>query len=325
MHKIQEEIGLPKIQSEGKDPNHAVFTISPLPHGFGTTIAHAIKRVLLSALPGSAISAVKISGVTHEYATIKGVKESVMDIVLNLKGLAVKKHSSKPSKVTIDVKAAGVVTAKDIKCPEDVEILNPDLHIATLDKGGKLKVEIEITKGVGYSPVEERSSDEEAGKILVDADYSPVKKISYEVTATRVGKITNLDKISMDVQTNGSLDAEDAVKFAANVLKSYFSLFDMEEISSVEPEYISDPKELVAKKQEEKRKEEESEEKYTPIEILNLSPRTLNSLVGGGIASIESLVTMNEAQLKNLRGFGKKAMTEVTSALGERDLSLTNE
>ena len=276
---------------------------------------------MLSSLPGSCVSAVSIEGASHEYDNIKGIKESVMDIVLNIKGLAVKKHNSSPSKITLDIKKAGIVTAKDIKCTEDVRVLNPNMYIATLDKGAKLKVDIEVTKGVGYSTVEERLTEEEGNKILVDANYSPVKNVKYEVSNTRVGKLTDLDKITLTIDTNESMEAGDALKFAANVLKSYFSLFDMDDMQ-IEPEFTSDVKTLVDKKHAEEAKKEEPEEKYTPIEILNLSPRTLNSLIGGGVGSVEILLTMTEPNLKNLRGFGKKAMTEIMAALKERNLNL---
>ena len=325
MHIIQEEIGLPKIKVESKSPKHAVFTISPLPSGYGMTIGNAFRRVLLSSLPGAAITSVKIEGITHEYATIPGVQDSILDIILNLKQLQLKKHSKDPETIKLSVKKDGDVLAKSIEHSSDIEILNPDLRITSITKKNvKLEIEMNVVKGVGYEPVILRKkSGKELGSILVDAIYSPVKKVRYDVSNTRVGEMTDLDKLTLEIETNGSITPEDALKFTSSVLKSYFDLFLIEE-EEIEPDFQSDRQQVKAKELEEE-EEESKKETYTPIEILNFSPRTLNSLINGGIGSIEQLVKCTPSKLGNFRGFGKKAMTEVGEALATRSLKLMDE
>lgn len=323
MHQIQEEIGMPKITQVSSDGNRAVFEIGPLPTGYGMTLGNSLRRVLISSLPGSAVSAIKINGVAHEYATVPGVKDSVLDITLNLKLLHIEKDSKEPSTLTLSVTKKGDVTAKDIKVPAGVKILNPDLYITSLDDKAKLDIEIIVEKGVGYIPVAERDTKEDPMKIWVDTIFSPVKKVRYDVEAARVGQMTNLDKLTIEIETNGSMTSEDALKFSANVLKSYFGLFDNSDMP-VEADFMSDVQSINAK-QKEADNQKPAQEKYTPIEILGLSPRTLNSLINGGIGSIEQLVKCTESKLTNLRGFGKKALTEVAAALEPRDLKLSDE
>lgn len=324
MHQIQEEIGIPKIRVQRISSNHAVFTVSPLPTGYGMTIGNAFRRVLLSSLPGAAVTGVRIEGVTYEYATIKGAKESVLDIILNMKLLQFKKSSKEPSTLVLKANKEGVVTAKNIETPADVEILNPDLYITTMDKGGKLSMELRVEKGVGYLPVAQmRKTDDTANIILVDAFFSPVKKVRYDVEATRVGSETSLDKLTLEIETNGAISPEDALKFSANVLKSYFSLFNIADVA-VEADFMTDINKITAKAKEEESKKP-SPEIYTPIEILGLSPRTLNALINGEIGSIEMLTKCTESKLTNLRGFGKKALGEVQGALETRGLKLISE
>lgn len=322
MHYVQEEIGIPKIRIQKITDSHAVFTVSPLPTGYGMTIGNAFRRVLLSSLPGAAVTGVRIDGITYEYATIKGVKDSVLDIILNLKLLQLKKASKEPAMAVLKVNKEGVVLAKHIEFPSDVEVLNPDLYITTLDKGGKLNMEIRIEKGVGYLPVAlMQKTDATANIIMVDAFFSPVKKVRYDIESTRVGSLTNLDKLTLEIQTNTAITPEDALKFASNVLKSYFSLFNVAEVS-VESDFMTDVTKITAKEKEEESKKP-TQEAYTPIEILGLSPRTLNALINGDIGSIEMLTKCSESKLTNLRGFGKKALTEVASALETRGLKLS--
>lgn len=324
MHLIQEEIGIPKIKTENIADNHVVFTIEPLPTGYGVTLGNALRRVLLSSLPGACITGVKIDGVSHQYTTIKGVKESVLDISLNLKMLDIKKETKDTSTITLETSKGGKITAKDIKCPSEVEILNPEMYIATLEKGTKLKIEMRVEKGVGYVPATIRQkSEKDTAIILLDELYTPVKKVRYDVEDTRVGQMTNLDKLTLEILTNGSISPEDAMKFASNLLNSYFNIFNSENMV-VEEEYMSDIKSIL-----EKEKEEEAnkpvQESYTPIEILGFSPRTLNALINGGIGSIEQLSKCTESKLTNLRGFGKKALTEVSNALEKKGLTLSEE
>lgn len=324
MHQIQEEIGIPRIKTENLSDTHAIFTMSPLPTGYGVTLGNALRRVLLSSLPGSCVTGVKIDGVNHEYTTVKGVTESVLDITLNLKLLHIKKDTAAPSTITLETSKSGKITAKDIQCPSEVEILNPDLHICTLEKGTKLKMEMRVEKGVGYVPAAQKQKEEtDAKMIVIDAIYSPVKKVRYEVEAHRVGQMTNLDQLTLEIETNGALTPEDSLKFASNLLQSYFHLFNTEEVM-VEEDYMSDVKSIMEKEKEQEAAKP-TQESYTPIEILGFSPRTLNALINGGIGSIEQLSKCTESKLSNLRGFGKKALTEVAEALEKKGLSLSED
>jgi len=324
MHQIQEEIGIPHIEMTVLGTNHALFSIGPLPTGYGMTLGNALRRVMLSSLPGAAVTGIKTKGVSHEYTTIKGVKDSILDISLNLKLLHLKKTTKELSILHLNVKnKEGAVFAKDIKTPTEVEILNPDLYITTIDsKSAKLDMEIYVEKGVGYLPVSSRkqgSLDPEL--IQIDAIFSPIEKVRYDIEATRVGQMTNLDKLIVEIQTNGAISPENALKFSSNILKSYFGIFDQSE-TPVEYEFMSDFSKI-AQKQIQAEQTKPKQKSYTPIEILGLSPRTLNALINGGIGSIEELVECSENKLISLRGFGKKAFTEVREALKQRGLSLS--
>lgn len=324
MHQIQEEIGIPKIKVEKVSDNHAIFSVSPLPQGYGITIGNAFRRVLLSSLPGACITGIKIDGITHEYSTIKGVKDSVLDITLNLKLVRIKKTSLEASTINLTANKEGEIFAKDFKCSSDVEILTPDQYITTLEKGAKLSIEITVEKGVGYIPVSvKQRGDVDPEMILIDSIFSPVKKVRYDVEATRVGQMTNLDKLVLEIETDGSITPDDALKFSSNILQSYFNLFNKENIL-VEAEYMSDFQKI-SQKQEMEEKNKPVQEVYTPIEILGFSPRTLNALINGGIGSIEQLSKCTESKLTNLRGFGRKALTEVKDALKTRNLALAEE
>lgn len=326
MHIIQEEIGLPKIKVESMDAdkNLAVFSISPLPSGYGMTLGNAFRRVLLSSLPGAAISAVKIEGASHEYSTIPGVQDSVLDILLNLKLVQLKKHSKDSETVKLSVNKEGEVTAGMIEHSSDIEVLNPDLVITRINKKGvKLNIELLVDKGVGYAPASLRKKDKkDIGLIQIDAIFSPVVKVRYDVSSARVGKMTDLDNLMLEIQTNGSITPEEALKFSSSVLKSYFDLFLMEG-EEVEPDFQADLQSV--KEKAVVVHEEDKKETYTPIEILNFSPRTLNALINGGIGSIEQLVKCTPSKLSNFRGFGKKAMTEVAEALATRGLAITDD
>ena len=326
MHIIQEEIGLPKIKIESMDAdkNLAVFSISPLPSGYGMTLGNAFRRVLLSSLPGAAISAVKIEGVSHEYSTVSGVQDSVLDILLNLKLVQLKKHSKDPETIKLSVNKEGEVTAGMMEHSSDIEILNPELVITRINKkGAKLNIELIVEKGVGYAPASLRKKDKkDIGLIQIDAIFSPVVKVRYDVSSARVGKMTDLDNLMLEIQTNGSITPEEALKFSSSVLKSYFELFLMEG-EEVEPDFQADLQSV--KEKAVVVHEEDKKETYTPIEILNFSPRTLNALINGGIGSIEQLVKCTPSKLSNFRGFGKKAMTEVAEALATRGLAITDD
>ncbi len=325
MHLIQEEIGIPKIKTDiMEEGKHIIFTIEPLPTGYGVTLGNALRRILLSSLPGACVTGVKIDNISHEYSTVPGVKESVLDITLNLKLLDIKKETKEPSIIVLETSKAGKITAKDIKCPAEVEILNPGQYIATIEKGTKFKIEMRVEKGVGYVPATVRQKDETDPQIiLLDAIYSPIKKVRYNVENTRVGQMTNLDKLTLEIETNGAISPDNALKFASNLLNSYFNIFNAENII-VEEQYMSDIKSILEKEREEEASKP-VQECYTPIEILGFSPRTLNALINGGIGSIEQLSKCTESKLTNLRGFGKKALTEVKSALEKKGLKLAEE
>ncbi len=325
MHIIHDEIGLPKITSKKTGEHSAAFTFSPLPNGFGMTLGNALRRVLLSSVPGAAITAVKIDGASHEYTTLTGMKETILDLCLNLKQVSLRKHSAGKEIASLSKKGAGDVLASDISFSSDVEILNPNLVLSTLGKKTDgLRLEVKIDKGVGYMPAAEQQKDDGEGEnwMYLDATFSPVLRVKYEVSATRVGGNTNLDKLEIEIETNGSLEPEESLQFSSEVLKSYFDLFQKGE-ELIESEFMATVASASASSEIEE--EESPQESYTPIEVLNLSPRTLNALINGEIGSIEELVKCTPAKLENLRGFGKKAMDEVYEVLETRSLSLADE
>lgn len=327
MHIIQEEIGLPIFSAtpvKKGDDSHVIFIISPLPPGYAMTLGNSMRRVLLGSLPGAAVTSVRIAGVQHEYTTVKGVRESVMDITLNLKQLTFRKHSKDPEVITLDMKGPAVVTGKDLRVSSDMEVLNPDLVLMTLEKGAHIDMQITVEKGVGYVSAQERNRKQnEPGLIYVDAIYTPVAKVKFDVEPTRVGQRTDLEKLSLDVQTNGSLTAEEAVQFASQLLTSYYGYFASDK-KIVEPEFIADFSRAATPHVEESGMAP-VKESYTPIEILNFSPRTLNALINAGVGSIEQLTKCSEATLSNFRGFGAKALDEVKATLGERGLKLASD
>ena len=327
MHIIQEEIGLPILSSSSTgdgDDSHVTFVIGPLPPGYGMTLGNALRRVLLSSLPGAAVTSVRIKGVQHEYATLKGVRESVIDIALNLKQLKLRKFTKDPEVITLNAKGAKTLKASDLKVSSDIEILDPDTEIVTLEKGTEIDMEITVEKGVGYVPAVERNKKQnEPGLIYIDSVFSPVEKVRYEIEAARVGQNTNLEKLVLDVKTNGSLTAEEAVQFGAQLLKSYFEYFSEAE-KVVESDFIADFSRAGAQGTAGD-DAAPIKESYTPIEILNFSPRTLNALINAGVGSIEQLTKCTESALSNFRGFGAKALDEVKDTLAERGLALSED
>lgn len=328
MHIIQEEIGLPVFtttKGSTGSSSHIVFSISPLPPGFAVTLGNALRRVLLSSLPGAAITSIRIDGVSHEYTTVKGVKESIVDIMLNLKKVRLKKHTKDSEVITLEVKGPKEVTAADLKVSSDIEIMNPEMVLFTIEKGGSISMNITVEKGVGYVPAPERNKQHhEPGLIYIDAVYSPVERVRYEVEPTRVGQRTDLEKLVVEVMTNGSLNAEDAMQFASQLLQSYFKYFGSDQ-KTVEPEFMADFSRTAAVVSEETGVVAPIKESYTPIEILNLSPRTLNALINAGVGSIEQLTKCTESMLSNFRGFGAKALDEVKMTLATRNLTLSEE
>lgn len=326
MHIIQEEIGLPTftvIPVKKGDATRAQFAIAPLPPGYGMTLGNALRRVLLSSLPGAAVSSIRLHGVQHEYTTLKGVRESILDVTLNLKLLRLRKHSKEPEVITLDVKGPRTVTAADLTVSSDIEVLNPDLELFTLEKGGSVEMQLTVEKGVGYAPAAERNKRvNEPGLIHIDAIYSPVVKVRFDIEPARVGQRTDLERLVLDVETNGSLTAEEAVQFASQLLQSYFGYFGAEK--EVEPDFVADFSRVSAAQVEDST-HTPVKESYTPIEILNFSPRTLNALINAGVGSIEQLTKCTEATLSNFRGFGAKALDEVKKTLGDRGLKLSDD
>lgn len=329
MHIIQEEIGLPifsTAKGSSGDDSHKIFTIAPLPPGFGMTLGNALRRALLSSLPGAAVTSIRINGVQHEYTTVEGVTESVVDIMLNLKQLKLRKHSKEPQTITLEAKGPKEIKASDLKVSSDIEVLNPDMHILTLEKGGSINMTLTVEKGVGYEPATERNKKHhEPGLIYVDAIFSPVERVRFDVEAARIGQRTNLDKLVLEVRTNGSLSPDEAVQFASQLLQSYFKYFGSDQ-KTVEPEFMADFTRTAAHPMEEVAPGATPvKESYTPIEILNLSPRTLNALINAGVGSIEQLTKCTESILSNFRGFGAKALDEVKATLATRGLKLSDE
>lgn len=326
MHIIQEEIGLPKVtqtQSKKGDNTHVVFSVGPLPPGYGMTLGNALRRVLLSSLPGAAVSSIRVSGASHEYTALKGVRESVMDIALNMKEVHLRKHHKDTEVATLEGKGPAVLTAGDIKTSSDIEIMNPDLPLVHLEKGASIKMELTIEKGVGYQPAAERNKKvSEPGLVHIDTVFSPVERVRFDVEPARVGQRTNLEKLMIEIETNGSLTADEAIRFASQLLSQYFNFFSLDQ-ETVEKDFMADFTRTVQAQPE--ADATSVKESYTPIEILNLSPRTLNSLINAGVGSIEQLTKCTPGTLSNFRGFGSKALEEVEDTLKTRGLTLSQD
>lgn len=320
MHPLQARIGNPQIKVERlKDPEHTSrITVQPLPSGFGQTLGNSLRRVLLSSLSGAAVVAIKFKGASHEFTAIKGLQESLIDIILNLKELRITKTTEDDVTLKLEIKnKTGLITAKEIKESAGVKIINKNAPLFNIDdKKTVIEMELLIRTGVGYSPSTEREKLSQ-GMVAVDAIFTPVRTVSYQVDPARVGGFTELDKLTMDVTTDGSLDSHDAIQNSSDILKFYFGLFHKATDKSVD-ELVADTETDPAKQPKEEAVEEEL---YTPIEILALSPRTLNALINGNITSVEQLKKTPRKHLAALKGFGKKAIDEVSAALASLDES----
>ncbi|HPT87541.1 MAG TPA: DNA-directed RNA polymerase subunit alpha [Bacillota bacterium] len=308
------EIEKPKITlGETDDPErYGMFVIEPLERGYGTTLGNSLRRILLSSLPGYAVTSVKINGVLHEFSTIPGVVEDTTDIILNLKKLLVKVHGDCPKKIYINVRDSKRVTAADIIVPSDVEILNPDLYIATVSDGGVLEAEITVDRGRGYVAAERNKNVENViGVIAVDARYSPVVKVNYVVEHTRVGQITDYDKLVLEVWTDGSINPVEAVSLAAKIMSEHLNLF-------VNLSQTAGKTEIMVEK------EEESKDKILEmtIEELDLSVRSYNCLKRAGINTVEELTRKTEEDMMKVRNLGRKSLEEVEQKLKSMGLSL---
>ena len=308
------EIEKPKITIEevaDKDI-HGIFVIEPLERGYGTTLGNSLRRILLSSLPGTAVTSVKIDGVLHEFSTIPGVVEDTTDIILNLKELVVKILSDAPKRVRLEVTGEKDVTAADITIPSDVEILNPDLHIATVGKGSSLSMEITLDKGRGYVPADRnKAATTIIGVIPMDSIFTPVRKVNYAVEHTRVGQVTDFDRLVLEVWTDGSINPIEAVSLAAKILSEHLSLF-------VNLSQAVSAAEIMVEK------EEESKDKILEmtIEELDLSVRSYNCLKRAGINTVEELTRKTEEDMMKVRNLGRKSLEEVQQKLEALGLSL---
>jgi len=316
------EFQIPKIVHEEIDENRGVFQIEPLDRGFGYTFGNSLRRVLLSSLEGAAVTSVKIEGVAHEFTTLPGVREDVTDILLNFKNLIARLHGDSPEiEVRLSKRGAGAVTAKDIEAPAELEILNPDLEIANLSDKGKLEVTLTIGRGRGYVPAElNRGPEHTIGVIPVDSIFSPVRRVSYDVEAARVGQRTDYDKLILDVTTDGSLDPRDAIGQAAEILIRQLAIFtDLDRIEGFgEAAAATDggggAEPALAHGME-----------NFPIEELELGVRSYNCLKRVGIETIGDLVVKTENELAAIPNFGKKSIEEVKETLATHGLTLRGE
>jgi DNA-directed RNA polymerase subunit alpha len=308
---------IPRIVHEEINEDRGVFVIEPLDRGFGYTFGNSLRRVLLSSLEGAAVTAVKIEGVSHEFTTLPGVREDVTDIILNLKNLIVLLHGESPEiEVHIAKKGAGAVTAADIQAPADLEILNPDLELANLNDKGKLEMTLTIGRGRGYVPAElNRGPETTIGVIPIDSIFSPVRRVSYDVEAARVGQRTDYDKLRLDVTTDGSIEPRDAIGQAAEILIRQLAIFtDLENID----DFRVGGSEDVAPEQSSGAGAMEN----FPIEELELGVRSYNCLKRVGIETIGDLVSKSENELAAIPNFGKKSIEEVKETLATQGLSL---
>jgi DNA-directed RNA polymerase subunit alpha len=316
------EFQIPKIFHEEVQEDRGVFVIEPLDRGFGYTFGNSLRRVLLSSLEGAAVTSVKIEGVSHEFTTLPGVREDVTDIILNLKSMICVLHGESPEiEVRLSAKGAGAVTAGDIEAPADLEILNPELVLANLSDKGRLDVTLTIGRGRGYMPNERNTSDGTTiGVIPIDSIFSPVRRVSYDVEAARVGQRTDYDKLRLDVTTDGSIDPKDAIAQAAEILIRQLAIFtDIEKIEGFgeAAQAAADgaaPAESLAHGME-----------NFPIEELELGVRSYNCLKRVGIETIGDLVTKTENELAAIPNFGKKSIEEVKETLQAHGLGLRGE
>ena len=312
------EIEKPSISAEvsGEKGQYGKFVVEPLERGYGTTLGNSLRRVLLSSLPGYAITSVKIDGILHEFSTIPGVKEDVTEIVLNLKSVILKIHGDGPKTMYVDVKGEGELTAGDFKTDSEVEILNPELHIASLDSDAHVVMEITCSKGRGYVSAERNKQylQPPIGVIAIDSIYSPVLKVNYTVENTRVGQITDYDKLTLEVWTNGTISAKEAVSLGAKILNEHLSLFG--DLS----DEAFDTEVMVVK-------DDNNTEKVLEmtIEELDLSVRSFNCLKRAGINKVEDLINKSEEDMMKVRNLGKKSLDEVVAKLRSLGFDLRKE
>jgi len=306
-----QEINLPEIKIASKEKNKATFIVEPLYPGYGMTIGNALRRVLLSSLEGAAPVSIRIKGVSHEFSTIPNVKENVVEILLNVKQLRLKLHSNESKIITIDVKGEKEVKASDIKAPSEVEIINPNLHIATLDNNkAELSMEIEVDKGRGYETIDKREGVKaKIGTIALDSVYSPVKKVRYDVSTARLGKVINMDKLTIDIETDGTIGSDEAIKQASFILIDHFNI-------------LSAQKSIKSEKKEEKKVQPKKEVDSVEIEELDLPARAMNAFLANNIKTVGDALKIGVENLSKLKGLGKKAVEELNKKLKDLDTEL---
>ncbi len=311
------EIEKPRIECLDlvEDGSYGKFIIEPLERGYGTTLGNSLRRVLLSSLPGVAVTAIKIAGIAHEFSTIPGVKEDVTEIVLNIKKIVAKLHTDEPQTVTIEANEAGEVTAGDINVTGDIEILNPDLHIATLAENATLSMELTFAHGRGYVSAERNKQANAAiGVLPIDSIYTPVHKVNYYVENTRVGNMTDYDKLTIEIWTNKTISARDAVSYSAKILNDHLSLFiDLSED-------IGNTSTVVVKAEDQSNKVLQM-----TIEELDLSVRSFNCLKRAGINTVEDLISKTQEDMMKVRNLGHKSLEEVINKLDTMGLALASE
>ena len=305
LHPIQ----LPELKPVQEEGNKATFVVEPLHSGYGMTLGNSLRRVILSSLGGAAVTAVKIDSVAHEFSTIEGVKEDVVEIILNLKKLRFRVFSDEPQFLILSASRKGEITASDIKTTADVEIVNPDQVIATLDKDKtKIGMEIKVEKGRGYVPVENREAEKlEVGMIAVDALYSPITRVRYNVENTRVGQMTDLDRLVMEIETDGTITPHEAIQQAAEILVEHFRVV----AGNLAAQAVGVASTGAV----------DSGSGKINIEEINLSPRTTNALINNDIKSVHDLLKLSDTELRELKGFGSKAYDEVKEKITELGIS----
>lgn len=301
-----------EVEEETLSPTYGRFHVEPLERGFGITIGNSLRRILLSSLQGAAVTAVRIKGVLHEFSTIHGVREDVTDIILNIKELLVKLHSDGPETLRLKVNKPGVIKAQDIQPNPNVEILNPDHVIATLSEDGDLDVEMVVKRGRGYVPAERnREEGQPIGTISIDALFSPIRKVNYTVTHSRVGQITDYDRLTLEVWTSGNVTPADSIAYAAKILKEQLSVF-----------INFDEGEVIPKTPEVQEAVKLNENLFKSVDELELSVRSANCLKNADIRYIGDLVQKTEAEMLKTKNFGRKSLNEIKEILAEMGLSL---
>jgi len=291
-----------EIKEEKKETNYGRFVISPLEQGYGLTIGNALRRVLLTSLPGIAITSIKIAGVKHQFSTLSGMREDIVEFILNLKKVRFSGSIDKPVKATLEVNKVGEFTAKEIKVSGGIEVVNPDLVLGTINKGSKLSVDMVVESGFSFSPAEERPSDT-IGLIPVDASFSPIKRVSYKIEETRVGRLTNYDKLILEVWTDGTIEADSAIVESAKVLMGYFA-------------QVVNPKKV--EKKVEAPKDELGLTGKLSVEEIGLPTRVANALIKAGFETVEQLAHAKKEDLVKVRNLGEKSLKIVAAALGTK-------